>query len=715
MGDEFAAGHLVPRTPYRVVKQLGKGAMGAVYEVLDTSVDAPYVIKTLLPSLLENRDMVTLMGREARTLANLSHENIVRVFTAGVTPGGTPYFVMDRLTGATLRAYFGTRGFAPRPITTIDLVIQVLRGLEHAHDRGIVHRDIKPENIFLHLPDLGAPALGVPPREPLVKLLDFGILKLLEDGPETRRFMGTPMWASPEQIVGKNIGPRSDLYSVGVLLFYMLSASFPFKHRTYSEAVAWLQSYVQPPLVQELIPDLHPALRDTITSALHPDPEKRPRDAAVFIAQLLRARRLLDESKDWNLTGATYDLAGGDVYLASGKTLAPSPTVHDHALQALSYGETAPAPVAFAAPAPAPIAPIADPSKPATAPAIPNARGAAPISGSAAVMTGPAGAMTGGPTVPLSWPSVPMTAPAAQVNGFALLPHARGPELHPPRPVSVSSQPQPHLRAAPGTGTLASPTLASASPVRPNGSTDEVMAHPPGHVEVAVSAHPSHSEMARTFSPGAKGASSWSRRATLVILVLGIMLTFVAGVLLLVTKVVAPRLSQPAATNASPSASVAPQLAPTESALATSAPTATASTEAPAPLPVAETATSAPTAQPGGRESATAAKLSAETSRREKVRKDSAPEGLPGSGLETARSTSTGSAPSGRAPLSTADQARAVMLKDPMSARHILEPSVFGSHPTREEIELLETICKNQKDKVCETRCERLLEPFLKR
>ncbi|WP_394849733.1 protein kinase [Pendulispora brunnea] len=374
MEDEFVPGHLIPGTSYRMVRELGKGAMGAVQEVRDITVDAPYVMKTLLPNLIKNQNAVALMRQEARTLANLIHENIVRVFTAGVTAGGTPYFIMDRLTGSTLQGYLYKRQESPPVLTVIDLVVQALRGLECAHERGIVHRDIKPENIFLHLADLGTASGGVLPNETRVKLLDFGIAKLIEDGqnqdPQAkRRFMGTPLWASPEQIACREIGPKTDIYSIGLVLYYMLSGKLPFQHKSMAEYQAWANSFADPPSIERHRPDIHPALRDAIMRAIDPDPELRPPSASALAAELVRIRALIEKDKNWNLTGATIDLAVRDVYDASGKTTAPvgdeSPPPHlpssiDLARARIGAASTAPAPSATSGAARPPLS-ISDP------------------------------------------------------------------------------------------------------------------------------------------------------------------------------------------------------------------------------------------------------------------------------------------------------------------------------------------------------------------
>ncbi|HWL85032.1 MAG TPA: serine/threonine-protein kinase [Polyangiaceae bacterium] len=358
MSDEFEPGQLVPGTAYRITKTLGQGAMGAVHAVVDESVDAPYVMKTLLPRLVPNQRAIDLLRTEARVLANLQHPNIVRVFTAGVSRGGTPYFVMDRLIGQTLWDFLQKRGTTPPHRTTIDLVVQMLRGLEHAHEKGIVHRDIKPENVFLHVD-------GVETR---VKLLDFGILKLVEDGQQDapgakKVFMGTPRWASPEQIACRAIGPKTDLYSVGLVLYYMLSARLPFQHESMDEVRSWARSATPPPSIAQCVPDLHPALCKIVMSAIEPDPTKRPRDAGAFASELRRIDRILEMSQTQS---STIDMAISDLYDAS-STAIEEALEYAKPRQRPFAGEHQPVGFASTVPAPAPV-PVANPPAPVPKP-----------------------------------------------------------------------------------------------------------------------------------------------------------------------------------------------------------------------------------------------------------------------------------------------------------------------------------------------------------
>src|SRR5262245_54255777 len=146
--------------------------MGSVYEVEDVTVGKRYVLKTLHPQLVSRKDLAQRMEVEARTLARLSHPNIVDVVTAGVTKDDrrTPFFVMERLNGQNLRSVLEKKGALDLP-HCYQIAIDVLDALEHAHEGGVLHRDVKPENIFLHRGANG---------QTTTKLLDFGILRLLD-------------------------------------------------------------------------------------------------------------------------------------------------------------------------------------------------------------------------------------------------------------------------------------------------------------------------------------------------------------------------------------------------------------------------------------------------------------------------------------------------------------------------------------------------------
>jgi serine/threonine protein kinase len=206
---------------YRLEAPLGRGGMGTMWRAHDRVLDRDVAIKVLDPQLVADEGAAARFDREAVAISRLDHPNCVQVFDAGTTPEGGKFIVMQLLAGYELRQLLdaGPLGL-PR---AIELGLQILRGLEHAHRRGVVHRDLKPENVFVVYDDDG--------REQ-VKLVDFGIVKLLsESAPKITRagqVFGTPRYMSPEQISGGAIDERTDLYSFGAMFFEMLTGAPPF-------------------------------------------------------------------------------------------------------------------------------------------------------------------------------------------------------------------------------------------------------------------------------------------------------------------------------------------------------------------------------------------------------------------------------------------------------------------------------------------------------
>ena len=172
---EYPPGVEIPGTVYKVVRRIGAGGMGTVYDVEDTTIGKRYVLKTLHPQLGAREDLARRIQNEARTLARLHHPNIVEVITAGVTADDLrlPYYVMERLSRAVAAAHPREEGAARAARTRYHIGIDLLDALDHAHDKGVIHRDVKPDNIFLH-----RTAAGIT----VTKLLDFGIVSLLDAG-----------------------------------------------------------------------------------------------------------------------------------------------------------------------------------------------------------------------------------------------------------------------------------------------------------------------------------------------------------------------------------------------------------------------------------------------------------------------------------------------------------------------------------------------------
>lgn len=277
----------VPGTVYKVLRLLAQGGMGFVYDVEDVSVGKRYVLKTLTPELLGRRDLARRMEAEARVLARLSHPNVVDVITAGTTQDDQrmPYFVMERLNGQSLRTVLDKKGALDLSLAC-RIGIDVLDALEHAHDNGVIHRDVKPDNIFLHRTAVGTT---------VTKLLDFGVMRLVDSNlDDTRgRFVGTLRYAAPEQILGKEAGPAADLYATALVLYELSAGRGPFDEL--DEMVQLANAHVNeapPPLSQFVA--LPPVYEQLVMSALSKDPERRPRDAFSFAAEL---RKLLKSAQ----------------------------------------------------------------------------------------------------------------------------------------------------------------------------------------------------------------------------------------------------------------------------------------------------------------------------------------------------------------------------------------------------------------------------------
>ncbi len=288
VGVQFGPGEQIPGTVYRVVRHIATGGMGSVYDVEDVSVGKRYVLKTLHPKLVARRDLAKRMAAEARTLAKLQHPNIVDVVTAGLTSDSkrTPYYVMERLNGQTLGAVIDKRG-ALEMTHCFRIAIDVLDALGHAHDNAIIHRDVKPDNIFLHRTINGIAN---------TKLLDFGIMRLLDrKASHTHgQFIGTLRYASPEQIFGGELGPATDIYSLGIVLYEMITGRGPFDEITDTYAIGVAHAQSLPPPVSSFTPSVSPQLERLVMSALAKEAAGRPRDCFSFARDL---RRMLREEE----------------------------------------------------------------------------------------------------------------------------------------------------------------------------------------------------------------------------------------------------------------------------------------------------------------------------------------------------------------------------------------------------------------------------------
>lgn len=285
---------------YRLDQLIGEGGMGAVFRGRHVIMKRDFAIKVLHPDFNRDVELVRRFDREAQSAARLSHPNCIQVTAYGTTPDGMRYLVMELLVGGELA------DLLIDPVPTRQVVewsIQILRGLEHAHEKGVIHRDLKPQNVFITKDHDGKQVL---------KLVDFGIAKLVggETGdPLTRAGMvfGTPQYMSPEQALGQEIDARADLYAVGILMFQMLTGRLPFNHE---DAIALIRMQVSnpPPPLPDGVPQ---ELAAIVFRLLAKQPEQRFPDAKTVRLALERYRTTLDPRKKAGGSDPLLDVGGG--------------------------------------------------------------------------------------------------------------------------------------------------------------------------------------------------------------------------------------------------------------------------------------------------------------------------------------------------------------------------------------------------------------------
>lgn len=279
---------------YHIEAKIGEGGMGAVYRARHVLMNAPLAIKVLHPSLVSDATSVARFQREAQAMARIRHSNAIAVSDFGVTDDQVNYIVMELFEGESLRKTL-EREKKLSYATAIAIARQVCGALEAAHRSGVIHRDIKPENIFVSLQ---------PDGSYFVKVIDFGIAKIVtnaaKDGPPLTRqgmIIGSPHYLSPEQCTGQDLDARSDIYSLGIVLFEMLTGRVPFTAVT-PVAVALLHANEPPPSLRSVCPEIPEALDRLVMRALAKSKNDRPPSAREFAEELERVARLVSPSFD---------------------------------------------------------------------------------------------------------------------------------------------------------------------------------------------------------------------------------------------------------------------------------------------------------------------------------------------------------------------------------------------------------------------------------
>jgi serine/threonine-protein kinase len=280
---------------YEIRSKIGEGGMGEVYAAQDTKLDRKVAIKVLPADLASNQNRMRRFVQEARTASSLSHPNVAHIYEIEEVDG-LHFIAMEYVDGETLRERMSRGGL--ELIQILDIAIQIAAALSAAHIAGITHRDIKPENVMLR-------------RDGYVKVLDFGLAKLTElpSGTDTEAptramvntdpgtVMGTVGYMSPEQARGQSTDARTDIWSLGVVIYQMATSHLPFEGKSNSDVIASILGKEPPPMAR-YARDVPEALEWIITKALTKDPEERYQTPKEMMVDLRRIKQRLDAQSE---------------------------------------------------------------------------------------------------------------------------------------------------------------------------------------------------------------------------------------------------------------------------------------------------------------------------------------------------------------------------------------------------------------------------------
>jgi len=344
---------------YRVLRPLGSGGMAHVLLAEHTELGRRVALKILDPMLaVRGPALARRFVREARAASNIQHPNIVDIVDFGATDEGLPFFAMEYLEGEDLGELIEREGAQDWPATR-EIALQLCSALTAVHEHGLVHRDLKPANVFVtERSSAGGPVL---------KLLDFGIAKSLDEGETqsltaTGSILGTPQYMSPEQALERNVDVRSDVYSLGVLLFELLAGAPPF-HDVGAMALAAHHITVAAPSLRERAPApdaIPPAIIDLVAQMLAKSPDDRPRSIEAVADELRGARSVLVAPKP-SRTGLHLGLGVILAGVAVIAVMSPGPTDALPAAKELVEAKT-PAAVVRPEPEGAPVQPAVPPA-----------------------------------------------------------------------------------------------------------------------------------------------------------------------------------------------------------------------------------------------------------------------------------------------------------------------------------------------------------------
>jgi serine/threonine-protein kinase len=270
---------------YRIVRKLGEGGVGGVYFAEHLLVNRKVALKVLLPDAARPR-MVDLFLEEARTVARIGHENVIDIFYGGRSPDGFVFLAMEYLEGVDLAHVVRAQGALPWDRAR-NILLQIAAALGAVHQHGIVHRDVKPENVFL---------VEREGRSDFVKVLDFGVAKVVAGAGEAQTgqgtVSGTPEYMAPEQALAEKVDQRADIYSLGCVMYEMVTGEPPFRAASILHLLSkHLQEKPTPPSLRRPDLEISAEMDAVVMRALEKDPERRWPDMAAFAEAIDRCRQ----------------------------------------------------------------------------------------------------------------------------------------------------------------------------------------------------------------------------------------------------------------------------------------------------------------------------------------------------------------------------------------------------------------------------------------
>ncbi|MFC7479628.1 PASTA domain-containing protein [Luedemannella flava] len=270
---------------YRIRGRVARGGMATVYHATDERLERTVAIKIIHPSYARDNRFLARFADEAKTIARLTHPNVVAVYDQGVHDG-MPYLVMEYVRGRTLRDLLSERRRLS-PAEALAVLEQMLAAIATAHRAGLVHRDVKPENVLVAAPPNGSGNLV----DAVVKVADFGLARAVEASAEDQQgqLMATVAYVAPELVTGGHVDSRADVYSAGIVLFEMLTGRVPYDGERPVD-VAWQHVDRDVPAPSKLVAGLPPLVDELVARATRRDPGGRPMDAGAMLAEVISAR-----------------------------------------------------------------------------------------------------------------------------------------------------------------------------------------------------------------------------------------------------------------------------------------------------------------------------------------------------------------------------------------------------------------------------------------